>query len=113
MIVQLFNQMPLGRAMTKKGYIIGLMRGVVPFGYTPGRRGQVMRTSGVLPCRRLFLQTHPPRIRRGVFRSIVDLQAAINRYLTQPNNDAKPFVWTKPADAILADCPYLPFESVH
>jgi hypothetical protein len=42
------------------------------------------------------------RIRRGVFRSIADLQAAINRYLQQHNDDPKPFVWTKPADAILA-----------
>src|SRR5690348_3665543 len=52
------------------------------------------------------------RIRRGVFRSIVDLQAAINRYLTQHNDDAKPFVWTKPADAILAKLSRLPVPSV-
>src|ERR1700716_4013249 len=43
------------------------------------------------------------RIRRGVFRSIVDLQAAINRYLAEHNHDPKPFAWTKPADAILAN----------
>ena len=41
------------------------------------------------------------RLRRGVFRSIADLQAAINRYLNDYNADPKPFVWTKPADAIL------------
>jgi transposase len=52
------------------------------------------------------------RIRRGVFRSIVDLQAAINRYLRQHNDDAKPFVWTKPADAILAKLSRLPVPSV-
>jgi transposase len=34
------------------------------------------------------------RLRRGVFRSIVDLQAAINRYLNEHNCDPKPFVWT-------------------
>ena len=34
------------------------------------------------------------RLRRGVFRSIVDLQAAINRYLAEHNADPKPFVWT-------------------
>jgi transposase len=42
------------------------------------------------------------RLRRGVFRSIADLQAAINRYLKEHNNDPKPFVWTKTSDTILA-----------
>ena len=42
------------------------------------------------------------RIRRGSFRSIVDLQAAINRYIAEHNADPKPFIWTKPADQILA-----------
>ena len=42
------------------------------------------------------------RIRRGVFRSIADLQAAINRFITDANAKPKPFVWTKSADAILA-----------
>jgi transposase len=52
------------------------------------------------------------RLRRGVFRSIVDLQAAINRYLKEHNDDPKPFVWTKPADAILAKLNRLPVPSV-
>jgi hypothetical protein len=42
------------------------------------------------------------RIRRGVFRSIADLQAAINACLAEHNANPKPFVWTKSADAILA-----------
>ena len=42
------------------------------------------------------------RIRRGVFRSIADLQAAINAYLAEHNASPKPFVWTKSADVILA-----------
>ena len=42
------------------------------------------------------------RIRRGSFRSIVDLQVAINRYIADHNADPKPFTWTKPADQILA-----------
>jgi transposase len=41
------------------------------------------------------------RIRRGSFHSLVDLQAAINRYLTEHNADPKPFVWTAPPAAIL------------
>ena len=52
------------------------------------------------------------RLRRGVFRSIVDLQAAINRYLAEHNADPKPFVWTKSADAILAKLNRLPVPSV-
>jgi len=35
------------------------------------------------------------RIRRGVFRSIVDLQTVINAYLAEHNASPKPFVWTK------------------
>ncbi len=42
------------------------------------------------------------RIRRGTFHSIADLQAAINRYIAEHNDDPKPFVWTKPAKTILA-----------
>jgi hypothetical protein len=42
------------------------------------------------------------RIRRGVFRSVVDLQAAINAYLAEHNANPKPFVWTQSAEAILA-----------
>jgi len=52
------------------------------------------------------------RLRRGVFRSIVDLQAAINRYLNEHNDDPKPFMWTKPADVILAKLNRLPAPSV-
>lgn len=42
------------------------------------------------------------RLRRGDLASIVDLQAAINRYITEHNRAPKPFVWTKPADTIMA-----------
>jgi transposase len=52
------------------------------------------------------------RLKRGVFKSIVDLQAAIKRYLDQHNADPKPFVWTKPADVILAKLSRLPVPSV-
>ena len=41
------------------------------------------------------------RLRRGDFTSLVDLQAAINRYIAEHNDDPRPFVWTKPAKAIL------------
>ena len=42
------------------------------------------------------------RLKRGVFRSILDLQAAIHRYLAEHNDDPKPFTWTKTAAQILA-----------
>ena len=42
------------------------------------------------------------RLRRGDFRSLVDLQSAINRYIAEHNDKPHPFVWTKTAEAILA-----------
>jgi transposase len=41
------------------------------------------------------------RLKRGVFRSVVDLQAAIHRFIAEANGDPKPFVWTAEPDAIL------------
>jgi len=52
------------------------------------------------------------RIRRGVFRSIADLQAASNAYLAEHNTSPKPFVWTQSADAILTKLDRLPVPSV-
>ena len=51
------------------------------------------------------------RLRRGVFHSIVDLQAAINRYLEDHNDDPKPFVWTKSAETIIPTINRLPVPS--
>jgi hypothetical protein len=42
------------------------------------------------------------RLKRGVFRSVVDLQAAINRYLDEANHDPKPFLWTADPAKIIA-----------
>jgi transposase len=52
------------------------------------------------------------RIRRGAFQSVVDLQAAINRYIREHNDDPKPFVWTKSAATILDKISRLPAPSV-
>src|SRR5208282_2099766 len=41
------------------------------------------------------------RLQRGVFHSLVDLQAAINRYLGEHNRKPKPFVWTADPDHII------------
>ena len=40
-------------------------------------------------------------LRRGVFKGIVDLQAAINRYLAETNDNPKPFIWTADPHAII------------
>jgi len=56
------------------------------------------------------------RIRRSVFRSIVDLQAAIDAYLTEHNASPKPFVWTKSAELFWPNSTaalYHLFGSVH
>ncbi len=42
------------------------------------------------------------RLKRGVFRSVVELQAAIKRLLTETNADPRPFRWTKEPDKIIA-----------
>jgi transposase len=41
-------------------------------------------------------------IRRGVFRSVAELEAAITAYIDANNRNPKPFRWTKAADDILA-----------
>ena len=41
------------------------------------------------------------RIRRGVFKSVAELQAAIEQYLETHNADPRPFVWTASAITIL------------
>ena len=42
------------------------------------------------------------RLKRGVFRSLVELQAAINRFLIEHNTQSNPFTWTKDPDKIIA-----------
>jgi transposase len=42
------------------------------------------------------------RLKRGVFRSVAELQAAIERFIAETNADPKPFVWTARPNRILA-----------
>jgi hypothetical protein len=42
------------------------------------------------------------RLKRGVFRSVADLQAAINRFLEEHNQQSQPFNWTADPDKIIA-----------
>ena len=34
------------------------------------------------------------RLRRGVFKGVVDLQTAINRFIADHNQEPRPFIWT-------------------
>jgi transposase len=49
---------------------------------------------------RFFAEITAKRIRRGAFRSVQALEAAIKDYLEKHNRDPKPFVWTATADLI-------------
>ena len=51
------------------------------------------------------------RIRRGVFKSVAELEDAIKRYIADHNRNAKPFVWTKTADEIFEKLSRLPASS--
>jgi transposase len=51
---------------------------------------------------RWFVELTEKQIRRGVHRSTRELIDAIDHYLAVTNETAKPFVWTKTADEILA-----------
>jgi hypothetical protein len=53
-------------------------------------------------CGRGLLCQAGRRLKRGVFRSVVDLQAAINRFLAETNAEPKPFTWTADPDKIIA-----------
>ena len=48
-----------------------------------------------------FSQLTTRRLKRGAFRSVLELHRAVDDYLAQHNADPQPFVWTKPVDAIL------------
>lgn len=41
-------------------------------------------------------------LKRGTFRSIVQLQEAIDRFVAEANDDPRPFRWTKEPDTIIA-----------
>ena len=49
-----------------------------------------------------FAKLSRRRLKRGVFRSVVDLQSAINRFVAETNADPKPFTWTANPDKIIA-----------
>jgi hypothetical protein len=50
---------------------------------------------------RFFGKLEDKALRRGVFKSVPDLIAAIEAYLAATNQDPTPFVWTATAEQIL------------
>ena len=55
------------------------------------------------------------RLKHGVFCSVVDLQAAINRFIAEHNQSPRPFVWRADPDAIIAarNRGFQTLESIH
>ena len=59
-------------------------------------------TSWLNMVERFFRDITDKRIRRGVFTSVAELEAAINDYIAVHNTRPKPFIWTAQASDILA-----------
>jgi transposase len=51
---------------------------------------------------RFFSELTNKRIRRGIFRTVQELEEAIRKYLAVHNDNPRIFVWVKDADTILA-----------
>jgi transposase len=49
-----------------------------------------------------FAKLFKRRLKRGGFCSLVELQAAINRFVAEHNQSPKPFIWRADPDAIIA-----------
>ena len=65
------------------------------------RSGSPTSASWLNAVEGFFAKLTKRRLKRGVFCSIVDLQAAINRYLAETNVNPIPFTWTADPDAII------------
>ena len=50
---------------------------------------------------RWFAGLTEKQIRRGIYRSVRELEQAAMLYIEVNNDDPKPFIWTKTADEIL------------
>jgi transposase len=49
-----------------------------------------------------FAKLTKRRLKRGIFLSVVDLQAAVNRFVVEHNAEPRPFRWTADPDKIIA-----------
>ena len=55
------------------------------------------------------------RLKRGVFKGVVDLQAAISRFLAEHNQNPRPFDWTADPDKIIPNASrgHQTFDQIH
>jgi hypothetical protein len=60
------------------------------------------RPHGLMLSKVFFAKLTNRRLKRGVFRSVAELQVAIDRFIAETNADPKPFVWIAPPSRILA-----------
>jgi hypothetical protein len=65
------------------------------------RRGRSKASRRARDIERLFAEITRQQIRRGVFKSVAELEAAIETWLTERNAKPKPFKWTAKANIIL------------
>jgi transposase len=79
------------------------------FHYTPTSASWLNAVEG------FFAKLAKRRLKRGVFRSLVELQAAITRFVNETNETPKPFVWTADPDRIIAAVKrgHQALESIH
>lgn len=75
------------------------------FHFTPTSASWLNAVEGVFST-----NTHR-KIRRGVFKSVADLQNAVKRYIKAHNKTFKPFVWTASAPAIFEKLSQIPEPS--
>ena len=66
------------------------------FHFTPTSASWINAVEG------FFAKLTKRRLKRGVFLSLVDLQAAIKRFLVEANDSPRPFHWTKDPNKIIA-----------
>ncbi len=59
-------------------------------------------SSWLNPVEEFFAILTKRQLKRGVFKGVVDLQAAINRCVSEHNQTPKPFAWTADPNKVIA-----------
>ena len=79
------------------------------FHFTPPSASWLEAVEGV------FAKLTKRRLKRGVFCSIIELQAAINPFLAGTNSNPRPFRWTNGPGKIIAAVKrgYQALDSIH
>lgn len=72
-----------------------------PLACVPAATDRAQRARWLNVVEGFFAVLTKRRLKRGSFSSLIDLQAAINRYLLDHNTHPKPFVWTAEPDSII------------